>query len=82
MQFAGDFRLESARITTHQNTLADSLSRLGDEGMGEHFISECAANHVLPSRVPVPPETFGIVVDYEASVLPTGPGTTDISEDT
>ena len=65
MQFSFDFRIESARISTHQNTLADCLSRLGDSQMWPRFLAECAANNVVPCRVSVPPETFSSVLQFE-----------------
>ena len=58
LQFDGNFRMESARISTSQNVLADALSRLGDEGMWSRFISVCHGHGVSPVRVEVPPRVF------------------------
>ena len=70
MQFSLDFRVESARITTDQNTLADSLSRLGHGGMWGRFMEECSVNGVLPCRVSVPPETFASVLSGQEGASP------------
>ena len=58
LQFSGNFRLVSARVSTKENLLADRLSRLGTNGMWESFQAECAAFGVRPRRVPVLPEHF------------------------
>ena len=65
LQFSGNFRIESARISTDQNTLADALSRLGDGGMWPRFLAACSASNVVPHRVAVPEDVFHFPVDTE-----------------
>ena len=60
LQFRLNFRLESARISTHQNVLADALSRLGDQGMWHRFLATCTAANVLPSRIDISEDMFDI----------------------
>ena len=58
LQFRGGYRIESARITTEQNVVADALSRLGNADMWPRFSSICNTNGVVPCRVTVPAELF------------------------
>ena len=59
-QFRGNFRLESVRVSTTENLLADRLSRLGAEGMAESFTAQCNRYGVTPTRVTVLPQHFRI----------------------
>ena len=58
LQFQGGYRIESARISTDQNVIADALSRLGSADMWHRFSSVCSNNGVVPCRVAVPAELF------------------------
>ena len=58
LQFSGNYRIESARISTSQNVLADALSRAGDPTMLERFTSVCRSSNVRPVRVEIPPDVF------------------------
>ena len=65
LQFSGNFRIESARPSTDQDTLADALSRLGDGGVWQRFLTACSASSVVPHRVAVPEDVFYVPVDAE-----------------
>ena len=57
-QFCGNYRIETSRISTEQNTLADALSRLGSPAMWPRFSEICSNNNVVPRRIAVPAEIF------------------------
>ena len=59
-QFVGNYRLESARITTQQNVVADALSRLGQPDKWQLFSDTCSSYGVTPSRVTVSEELFSL----------------------
>merc|ERR1711994_570531 len=48
-QFRGNYRIETSRISTEQNTIADALSRLGSPPMWQKFSAICRINDVVPS---------------------------------
>ena len=58
LQFDSEFRIESARISSSQNILADALSRLGQHGMWHRFSETCNNYNVVPVRVHVPADIF------------------------
>ena len=57
-QFRGNYRVESGRISTTDNDLADSLSRLGQPGKWQTFLDRCNKWGVAPVRVQVRAEWF------------------------
>ena len=57
-QIKGNFRISSDRISTHDNTLADCLSRWFQVGKRDEFWSTCSRYGVAPERVDVPPHWF------------------------
>ena len=57
-QFRGNYRIETSRISTEQNTIADALSRLGSPAMWPRFTEICRNNDVVPRRIAVPAEIF------------------------
>ena len=67
-QFTGNFRLQTARITTEDNLVADALSRLGQPGKPEVFTNYCKGYGVVPTRLEIPPEFFSL-----QSRISTGP---------
>lgn len=60
MQFSGNFRWRSARVSTKENNLADAASRLGQPGMEKLIYDFCAGAGVIPVRVPVTEEHFTV----------------------
>ena len=67
-QFRGNYRLESARITTQQNLVADCLSRLGQPGKWLEFSAACENANVSPTRVELPPEAFSLSSRFSEAV--------------
>ena len=59
-QFRGEFRIIPARITTEQNTLADALSRLGEEGKWDLFSATVGESGAAPTQVFVREEFFDL----------------------
>ena len=57
-QIKGNYRISSDRISTHDNTLADCLSRWFQAGKRDEFWSTCSRYGVAPERVDVPPHWF------------------------
>ena len=57
-QVQGNFRISSDRISTTDNVMADSLSRLAQPGKLDEFNRACVNSNVVPVRVPVQPEWF------------------------
>ena len=57
-QFVGNFRMQSARITTENNLVADALSRLGQPGKREVFSSFCEGYGVVPFRLETSAQLF------------------------
>ena len=59
-QFRGGFRVSPSRITTEKNTLADALSRLGDNGKWELFHQTVAGYGAVPTRINLNPSVFNL----------------------
>ena len=57
-QVQGNFRISSDRISTHDNTLADCLSRWYQAGKRDEFWGTCGSAGVVPVRVAVPAHWF------------------------
>ena len=58
LQFKGDFRFHSSRISTTDNLVADSLSRIGQPGKWQSFLDFCTLHGVAPARTQVRAEWF------------------------
>ena len=63
-QFRGNFRLETGRISTTDNDLADSLSRLGQAGKWQGFLDRCSKWGVVPARIEVQPGWFSVAPEW------------------
>ena len=58
LQFEGEFRFHSTRISTSDNLVADCLSRAGQPGKWQSFLAVCEQYGVAPVRREVDPEWF------------------------
>ena len=64
LQFKGNFRIHSSRISTKANICADALSRLGQPGQWDRFMDYCTSYGVVPVRTDVVSEWFAVNEDW------------------
>ena len=62
-QWKGNYRINSVRVSTEENVLADALSREAMPGMWQRFLEVCSGNGVVPTRVRVEDVFFKDIIN-------------------